>query len=181
MTREEAAKIVLVIQNAYPQHYKGFLPEQTETLVNLWAAITENYTYEQISAGLKAFIANDTKGFPPVVGQVVDYIFTTSDKGMTALEAWQLVYRGIQNGYYGAEEEFEKLPELCKKAIGNPSYLRDMATQEASHITVAQSNFIRSYNNVVEREKELAKMPKSVRNLLQGTTAQMIGVKDEVS
>jgi hypothetical protein len=84
-----------------------------------------------------------------------------------------LVSKAIRNGYYGAEEEFAKLPEVVKKAVGNPANLRAWAhTDEQSIENVVQSNFLRTYRVVVKRESENAKLPDSIRN------AMMIERKD---
>ena len=53
----------------------------------------------------------DTKGFPPTVGQIRANVAgrRTVDL-MGEGRAWELVYKALQNGYYGAEEEYNKLP-----------------------------------------------------------------------
>jgi hypothetical protein len=87
------------------------------------------------------------------------------------MEAWSLVSNAIKNGYYGAEEEFAKLPEVVQKAVGTPANLRAWAhTDEASIENVVQSNFMRTYRTVVKRETEYAKMPTSIKNLIGGAS-----------
>jgi len=172
MTNEEATKLVYILQAAYPQHYRDFDAGKTRNLVTVWRELLEDYTYEQAAAGLKAFMANDTKGFPPVAGQIIDYLHKGKEQ-MSAIEAWGLVYKAIQNGTYGAEEEYAKLPPIIQKAIGNPANIREMAQMDVDAMSVEQSHFIRSYNAAVAREKEIAKIPQAVRDLIAGTTAMI--------
>ena len=84
------------------------------------------------------------------------------------MEAWALVSRALRNGYYGANEEFEKLPPLVQKAVGSPGNLRNWAQTDAKSIeNVIQSNFMRAYKTVVNREKEVERMPADVRALIE--------------
>ena len=92
---------------------------------------------------------------------------------MTATEAWALVRKAIRNGYYGAEEEFEKLPTACQRAIGSPSNLRELAQLDIDQVeTVEQSHFIKAYNTQTEREREVEKMPASIKSLVAKITEQ---------
>lgn len=162
MTREEAKNIVHAIVCAYPNYH----PDNLTETVNIWAAMLKEYKYEHISAALKAYILSDTKGFAPSVGQIVD-LLTDKQEDMTELEAWAMVSKAIKNGLYGAEEEFAKLPELVKMALGSPVQLSNWAMLPSDTVhSVAQSNFLRAYRSVKEREKQNAKMPKELLEAL---------------
>lgn len=170
MTKEETWKLIIVLKSAYPKTYEKFGETEFENLCTALHMCLEDYTYEQASMGLKAFMINDTKGFPPVAGQIIDQIHKMhpQNQSMGALEAWALVYKAICNSTYNAESEFEKLPPLCQKAVGNPSNLREMASMDADTVkSVEQSHFIRQYNAYAEREREVAKLPPSMRIGLQ--------------
>ena len=43
---------------------------------------------------------------------------------LSEAEAWAMVSKAARNGLYGAREEFEKLPEDVKQAIGTPDQLK---------------------------------------------------------
>jgi hypothetical protein len=56
-----------------------------------------------------------------------------------------------------------------QKAVGTPANLRAWAhTDESSIENVVQSNFMRTYRTVVKRENECAKLPPSIKNLIEG-------------
>jgi hypothetical protein len=78
-----------------------------------------------------------------------------------------LVSKALRNGYYGAEQEFEKLPPLVQRAVGQPSNLRQWATTDIDSIeNVIQSNFLRTYRAVLNRDKDKQKLNASLRHQL---------------
>ena len=95
-----------------------------------------------------------------------------------------LVSRALRNGYYGAVEEFNKLPPLVQKAVGSPDNLRNWALTDINSIeNVVQSNFMRTYRTVVNRAKEYQKMPKDIQALIENTNrssySTQIGSKNQ--
>lgn len=172
MTRDEVIDILMVIQAAYP-NYK----QQDKTVAaNTWYMMLKDYEEEVVEAALKIYIASDTSGFAPAIGQLIDKINTvTAPPELNSMTAWGLVSKALRNGYYGAEQEFEKLPSTVKKAVGSPDNLRHWAQSDSKSIeTVIQSNFIRSYEAEVRRKNEAAKTPKDVRALIEKISNQKL-------
>lgn len=180
MTDQETWKIIYVLKAAYPNHFRNYNTTDLDNLVSAWGMVLEDYTYEQASNGLKVFMKSDTKGFPPSPGQVVDAIlkvYQQPDDNLSADEAWYKVVRATENSIYNAESEFEKLPDIAKKIVVSPSRLRELAcTDEDTLHSVEKSLFFRSYRAQLEREKMDAKIPSSVKQLIN-TTAAKIAVK----
>lgn len=164
MTREETVKIIRIMVDSYP-NYK---PNNLSEAVDVWQMMLSEYTYEQISVALKAYILSDTSGFAPSIGQLVGKIQSiTEPQELNEMEAWALVYKAICNSTYNSIEEFAKLPPVVQKAVGLPSNLREWAMTENLNHEVVSSNFMRVYKSVVSREKEIAKMPIDVKNFIQ--------------
>ena len=164
MTREETVKIIRIMVDSYP-NYK---PNNISETVDVWRMMLSEYTYEQISVALKAYILSDTSGFAPSIGQLVDKIKTvTIPQELNEMEAWSLVSKAIRNSGYNSIEEYAKLPTLVQKAVGLPDQLRTWALDENYNEQVVSSNFMRCYRNEVEREKKILSMPKDVQVLLQ--------------
>lgn len=177
MVFEEVKKLLYVVRANYKKHFDSYSEEDLKNLAIAWGMCLENYTYEQASQGLKAFMITDTKGFPPTVGQIIEKIqlMFPPDGMMGAMEAWQLVYKAVCNSTYNAEMEFMKLPPLCQQVIGNASNLREMASMDADTVkSVEQSHFIRQYNENMKREMEMQKLPASMRLALNVTERKMI-------
>ena len=70
MTRDETLKIMAVLKATYPNFYKDMTRRDAEGVVALWTDMFAEDSYNTVAAAVKAFIASDSKGFPPVVGQV---------------------------------------------------------------------------------------------------------------
>lgn len=172
MTRDEIKEMLMVIQAAYP-NYK---PQDKTVAVNTWYMMLKDYEKEVVEAALKIYIASDTSGFAPAIGQLIDKINTvTAPPELNSMAAWGLVSTALRNGNYGAEQEFEKLPLTVKKAVGSPDNLRHWARSDSKSIeTVIQSNFIRTYEAEVRRKNEAAKTPPDVRALIDKISTQKL-------
>lgn len=176
MTRDETKKIIMVISASYP----NFKPQDLRMTVDTWQMMLEEYSYKQVSMAVKAYIASDTSGFAPSIGQVIGLMNKIEKpEELNEMEAWALVSRAIRNGYYGAEKEYEKLPTLVQKAVGTPGQLRNWSQTDTESIeNVVQSNFMRTYRTVVKSSQEIARMPESIRNLIEKTGQKMLGAKE---
>jgi hypothetical protein len=94
---------------------------------------------------------------------------------MNVNEAWDLVQRAIADSTYHAEERFEQLPPLVQKVVGSPTTLRNWGQTDMQTIgTVIYSQFLRTYESIVAREKEKAKIPKKVMALIDSTTGALM-------
>ena len=164
MQREDVVKVLMMIQAAYP-NYK---PQDKTVAANTWYMMLKDYEKEVVEAALKIYIASDTSGFAPAIGQLIDKINTvTAPPELNSMAAWGLVSTALRNGYYGAEQEFEKLPSTVKKAVGSPDNLRHWAQSDRKSIeTVIQSNFMRTYETELKRQNEELKIPADVRHLI---------------
>lgn len=165
MTNEEVKKIIGTMILAYP-NYK---PDNMSMLIELWKEMLSEYTYQQVAMALKAYIASDTSGFAPSIGQLVGKMqMINQPEELNEMEAWNLVSKAIRNGYYGAEEEFSKLPELVQKAVGSHEQLRQWAQTDIDSVeNVIQSNFMRTYRAVVERSLNVSRMPVEARKMIE--------------
>lgn len=172
MTRDEVINILMIIQAAYP-NYK---PQDKTVAANTWYMMLKDYEKEVVEAALKIYIASDTSGFAPAIGQLIDKINTvTAPPELNSMTAWGLVSKALSNGLNGAEKEFEKLPPTVKRAVGSPENLRHWAMSDIRSVeTVIQSNFIRSYEAEVRRKNEAAKTPPDVRALIDKISNQKL-------
>lgn len=176
MTREETKKILMIVSASYPNWH----PQDMSFTVDVWAMMLEDYTYNQIALALKAYITTNESGFAPSVGQVLGKLQEiTTPKELNEMEAWGLVSRALRNGYYGAEEEYEKLPPLVQKAIGSPSQLRNWSQTSVESVeNVVQSNFMRAYRNVLAWEKDIQKMPTEAKKIIMENIQKRLEVNN---
>ena len=165
MTREETLKIMSVLKAAYPNFYRGMSRDDALAAVNLWNTMFSDEPYSLVSNGVLALIACDTKGFPPSIGQVKEYIHHIhSQNEMTESEAWELVRKALSNSSYHAQEEFDKLPPILQRIIGSPTMLKDWSMVDIDDLqTVVQSNFMRSFRARLQSEKEYQALPSAIK------------------
>lgn len=169
MTREETVKIIRIMSDCYP-NYK---PNNLSETVDVWQMMLDEYSYNQVSIALKAYVTSDTSGFAPSVGEIVAKIQLVSQpQELDGMAAWGLVSKALRNGTYGAVEEFNKLPPLVRQAVGIPDNLKNWATSDYQTIeTVIQSNFLRTYETAVKRANEINRMPDNIKSLIEKTNA----------
>lgn len=149
MTHEGVKKVLNICYTLYP----GMKITNPEKTVAIWEAVLKDYDDAAMAKALEGYIKTDTKGFPPIPGQLIA-LASAGEEDLGELEAWGMVSRAIRNGNYGAEEEYEKLPEAVKLAVGSPGQIREWAGADIDTIpTVVQSNFLRSYRAAVERRR----------------------------
>lgn len=164
MTDAEIKKLIFVTKAAYPSVYAKYTNADLENLLIAWRMCLADYSYDIASKGLMAYMRNDTKGFPPVAGQIIEQIQKLTEKeSLLPSQAWDMVRKAISNGTYGAEKEYEKLPPAVQKAIGSAQYLQDCAGDYDFNEGVARGQFERNYATVLERQKYESKLPVSMR------------------
>ncbi len=175
MTIQETAQIMEILQIAYPRFYKDVTEEEKLDALELWSSMFVEEDYRLVAEAVKAHIATDEKGYPPVIGVIKKQIRNIlQPKEMTELEAWNLVLKACSNALYNAHQEFEKLPDNIKSLVGNPGTLKEWALMNTDQLnTVVQSNFMRSYKVRTEKEKEYQALPPSVREITKELAAGM--------
>jgi Zn-dependent M16 (insulinase) family peptidase len=124
--------------------------------------------YNFVSAAIRTYIATDTTGFPPSIGKVNELIRTITNKEqLTPLEAVRLIKAAASNSLYNAKAEFDKLPPVLKKLVGNPSQLRAWAEMDADRLdSYVSNNIIKEYNAISKKEDIKNTIPENVRALM---------------
>lgn len=165
MTHEGVKKALFLLTTAYP-NYK---PENMAGTIAVWESLLKEYPDDRALSAVRAYIVGNPSAFAPSIGQIVDLMHAAPDEA-TELEAWGLVNRAIRNGTYGAEEEYNRLPEVIRLAVGSAGQIREWAKMDLDEVqTVAQSNFLRSYRAAVERQKKAERMPEDYARLYRRT------------
>lgn len=171
MTLQDTAKVMDIIKGAYPNW------NATRETAIVWAQMFVDDPVERVLAGVKSYIAVDTKGFAPVVGQIKQMMNEIESDDMSEQEAWSLIRKAIGNGLYGCYTEYEKLPPILQKVVGTPEQLTEWAMLEDGLDTVVASNVMRSYRAVLQRDKLERALPSDVKMLLGGGVKMIGGAK----
>lgn len=187
MNRQETLMLMATLRAAYPMYYAKQSVDDAKAAVNLWQMMFAEDDAQIVSAAVKSFIATDTKGFPPVVGQIkakLDMIMREAYGGgeLTPMEAWAKVQKAIRNSAWHAQEEFDKLPDTIRAVIGGPSALRDYAMMDSETVnSVVASNFQRSFTARKDHVTEMRMLPADVKAFIETEQFKAIGAwpKDE--
>lgn len=167
MTREETKKIMAALRVSYPMYYQGLSREDLSNAVNLWTEMFADDSAHDVAAAVKAYMATDTKGFPPSIGQVKAKMQTIDTQDhLPETAAWALVRKAIADSIYHANEQFDALPETVQVCV-TPDLLREWAMDESASEQVIASNFMRSYRQAVEYQKEFDALPTDIKNLIE--------------
>ena len=175
MTKKEMAEIIALMQTNYPDDFRGMSDKVMNGKINLWFMQFRDDDYKEVLAAVMAHIATDTNRFMPPVG-VIKAKLTEIRMGdeLTELEAWGLVQKALRNGYYGAQEEFDKLPPVVQRLVGSPNHLREWAQMDSEVVSsVVASNFQRSYKVRAKKEQEFLALPSAVRETMGKIAAGM--------
>ena len=172
MTQDDIRKLLFTINAAYP----NFKVADPEKMIAAWEDLMEDQDPIAIGMALKHFIRTDKSGFAPSVGQLIQgaYSLEHDDEELTPAEAWDMVYKALCRSNYYAEEEFEKLPNAVKRAVGSPAQLRAWAGDPEFNEGVASSNFRRTFTAVQEHNKERALMSDEAKQWLQQQRQQKL-------
>ena len=175
MTLQDVGQVMDVLTAIYPAFYSKQTDDERYNASVLWASLFEPYPVELVVAAVKGFVGTDTKGFPPVPGQILEKLRAlTQPREMGEAEAWAMVKKACSNGIYGAQKEFEKLPPIVQKILGSPSQLRDWALCDTDELnTVIASNFQRAYRREVTRQRDYNALPPDVRALADKLSERM--------
>lgn len=176
MSKKETMQLIFIMKAAYPKYFSKISEEEIKYMHEAWSMVMTDYPYDVACAGLKSYISTENEGFPPSPGQIIDRIHKLTEKAedrLTEGEAWRLVYKAVCNSIYNAAEEYERLPALCKIAVGSPDVLRQWAQEDVSSMSVIQSNFERAYRTAQERRTEEKKIPSDVKALIENMTERM--------
>ena len=165
MTREDATRIIRIISAAYPNTYST--DELLMDAISVWSVIFAADPAQLVESAMYTYI-NEDKFKAPTPGQIRAIMQRmTHPNELSEGDAWNMVRKALGNGLYGAQEEFDKLPEDVQKAIGSPEWIYAVASDEDANMSVESSNFYKRYRQVMADKRERECMPPAVRKLVE--------------
>lgn len=163
MTREETQNLLAMMQAAYP----NYNPQDKTATINVWWRTLSDCDWKSVEVAFLIYVRENTSGFAPSPGQIIEKIqMLTVPEEMNEMEAWALVSKAIRRSGYSSQSEFDKLPETVQKAVGSPNQLYAWAIDSDYNESVVSSHFVKCYRTIIERKKQLNKMPQKIRELI---------------
>lgn len=90
MERADVISLLGRLKRAYPQAYAKMTRADAEEMVSLWLDMLSSEDHAAAKDAVNALIAEDTRGFPPKVGQVLAKIRGAASPHVSA--AWMKPY-----------------------------------------------------------------------------------------
>lgn len=144
MTTSEAAKILLIIEGAYPGRF-----ESTEKTIQVWAKLLDDVPYEIASRAAAALCR--TSKFPPAVSEIREAIAEALDPLPSVEEAYETARRVARNysPYTPMPSDMHPMVARALDVVG----IDTMAYTDEPTVVAAQ--FRRVYSGL--REQEIVK------------------------
>lgn len=182
MTANEFGVLANAIKTYFPRD--NVLP--TENAMRLWYEELKDIPYQAAYIALRKYVS--TNKFAPTIADIREHaseLETKNEEELNETAAWALVLKAMRRAAYYAEEEFEKLPAVVKRAVFSPGQLREWAILEdidGKTMTVIQANFQRTFRNEMRIEKEKEKLSPDVLKLYSKNDSKKVETsKREVS
>ena len=178
--RGEIIKLLGIMKTAYPRFYANMKKDEANATIDLWTQMLCDIEPQLLVNAVKGLIA--VSPFPPTIADIRKKAADIQNYGKdedNAMKAWELVKKAVSCVYYNSVEEFVILPPLCRRVVGSPSTLKEWGLIDIETFnTVTQSNFLRAYRAIAEKEKEFEQLPKAVQEfaayLAQGTDVKQL-------
>lgn len=173
MTKAEVASLLMLVKAYYPHDRESDIKERAAA----WHYVLADYPYDLGKAAVVGYVSNDTKGFPPTVGQIVEQIrmFTRPEARSDELKEWSVIAKAARNSSMdpssrrlpdrrtSAEREFDKLPEALKDIVHSPEQLAAWGSLDQETLnSVTQSQFLRAYRARRETQQHIDALPSGV-------------------
>lgn len=163
MEREEFKILVKAMKAVYAN--PTFIPDQDA--FNVWYELLKDIPYKLAEIAIQKHML--TEKFPPTIADIrTKATEITEMEEINELAAWSMVYKAICNSGYNSVEEYNKLPPIVQKAVGDPANLREWALMDEKMISSVRARFIDSFKIVERRMKEDAKLPNHIKALIDG-------------
>ena len=182
MNAKEFGFLADAIKTYFPRD--NVLP--TENAMRLWYEELKDIPYQAAYIALRKYVS--TNKFAPTIADIREHaseLETKNEEELNETAAWALVLKAMRRAAYYAEEEFEKLPAVVKRAVFSPGQLREWAILEdidGKTMTVIQANFQRTFRNEMRIEKEKEKLSPDVLKLYSKNDSKKVETsKREVS
>lgn len=170
MTQEETLSILSILRASYPAFYSKLTKRDLEGIVSVWTEMFETDDVNLVKFALKELIETHT-GFPPDIaalkGKMREITQAAIDKP-TPEDLWLKLKTAAENGYYGAREEFEKLPPVLKRYVGSPATLKEYSMMSADTFnTVVHGQFLKQIKIIEDRQEFSEKLPEGVKQYIK--------------
>lgn len=169
MTIDQVKGVLRIFRANYPATYKHMDTSEQQAMIDLWYAMFKDDDARKVNDAVLAWIATDTKGFPPEVGKIKKKMLDMNrPNGEQIAQAWQDVLTCIRSFvHYDKYDKpmYEQTLSPRIKAVISYEEVKDLSMRSSETVLRAESEFKKEYQRVAEKEDE---------ELLTGNTVKKI-------
>lgn len=163
MTPDETKKIMKVIETSYPIT-KTFTDEETKLQFSIWCDAFKDVPYAICARVVTDIIQNEDREFAPSLGHIKSRINKLLDTTLDPEDAWHLVKKAIQT--WDVVESWRQLPKDIQRVV-TPTDLQDWGKMDSDDVNNwVKTSFMKSYKRSTDNQKELARLPQQIKDLL---------------
>lgn len=174
MNRQEVVKLFGAVAMLYPRD-QAFANADGD-MIDVWLSMLSDLPEKAVSASLSLHASKSV--YPPSIAELrrgVVELTQPQTNEESAVIAWNRVSYAIRNSGYRASEEFAKLPPICQRLVGSPTQLKEWGlAEDVTVLSVARSQFLKAYETELQRERERAQLPDTIRKLIANASAGML-------
>lgn len=162
MTREGIKKCIALLTVTYPNTYKDFKAEQYDALIQGWRIQFNQCDDLDVWVALNRVIS--VSSFPPSIAEIKEKMI--DDNSPSGEEVWETILKAGRNGNYGAEEEYQKLPEEIRRVI-RPGTLKEIAMADDESLRFIKKDILADLRNERKKQAGADKISLGDKRLLQ--------------
>ena len=162
MTRDGIKKCIALLTVMYPNTYKDFKAEQYDALIQGWGIQFNQCDDLDVWAALNKVIS--VSSFPPSIAEIKNSMIEKD--GLSGEEIWEIIVKAGRNGLYGAQEEYQKLPEQIRRII-RPGTLKEIAMADEESLHFIKRDILAEYKVSGKKEMEIQKIQLGDKRLIQ--------------
>lgn len=161
MNIEEFSLLVKGMREVYPR--ADFIP--TQDAFNIWYELLKDLPYEIANAAVQRHML--TNKFAPTIAEIREQAADVANEPQKdAGQAWADVKKAVSKyGYYEPAKGLASLDPVTRKAAERFGF-RELCDMETDENNTARAQFMRIYNEIVNREREDSKIPQHIRDRL---------------
>lgn len=169
MTKDEVRNMMKYFQSAYKTFYEG--SNLSEVLIAWYDAFKDVDKSEAQIAARNYVRSNE---YPPTIAGVFKQLDLIRQPD-SYTDLWALIAKAARNSTYGAAEEFDKLPPICRSFVGSAANLKDFGQIDQGTLqTVVKSQFVKAAPQIRERQNVQYSLPAEVRMAIENAKRKLL-------
>ncbi len=156
MTKEDVVKLLWMIAGSY----ENFKLDNLDIKTDAWYFDLHEYSADEVYLGYKVFKSTKGSAFAPTPDEIIACMRVPQELALPSkTEVWAEIRKAMSNSAYHSVEEYEKLSDVAKEIVRNPSQLQGWATSENYNEGVIQSQVFRCYDEAVKHSNTTRALP----------------------